>query len=197
MRDLKGPWQCKRSGCKDLLLFSSFPSWLWLCRVRKDGTALLWRVSALLSWLSQHCTCKVTPPGAAASLYLMFRAIPFCWIHGMVPRRLNSQNPDLVDGHNQKHTRRCNFLCAERGGCWPSPETSTGSASPAFFFSHCVSLFQGVLLNLIIPHIIVMQIKTDHTFSCAHHLTSSKKNCSEVFIKMTCTFYKISVSINC
>lgn len=57
--------------------------------------------------------------------------------------------------------------------------------------------FPRSAVNLIIPKIRVMEIKTEHTFSHAHGLTSSKKKCSEVFIKVTCTFYKISVSINC
>lgn len=114
--------QCKRSGCKNLLFLSSFPSWLWLFGARKNGTALLWRVSVLLCSFSLHCTWKVPPPVTAASLCLIFIAISFCLIHSMDPRWLNSQNPAWLDGHNQKHTRRSNFLCAERGCCWSSPK---------------------------------------------------------------------------
>lgn len=170
---LSGVSQCKRSSCKNLLFFNSFPSWLWLFGARKDGTALLWRASVLLCWISLHCTWKVRPPVTAASLCSIFTAISFCLIHSMDPRWLNSQNPALLDSHNQNHSRKPNFLCAQRGGCWSSPKTSTGRVSPALF---PLSLpFPRSSVNLIIPYIIGMQIKTEHTFSCTHGLTSVKK----------------------
>lgn len=177
MRYLKEHWQSvQKIRLQKFALFQLFPFMavaFW--RMGKDGTALLWRASILLFCFSPHCTWKVPPPVTAASLCLIFIAISSCLIQSMDPRWLNSQEPCFAGWPQPKTHKKTQFsVCWKRWLLVLSRNQHRMCLSSFVLFPLSLP-FPRTAVNLIIPYIIVMQTKTEHTFSCTHSFTSSKK----------------------